>query len=58
MELRLGFAPQMIDNQIFVNALDLRKTVQPLLIAGATWPARTNRIIVLDPGHGGEDSGT
>src|SRR4029077_5890806 len=30
LELRLGFAAQMIDNQIFVNALDLRKTVQPL----------------------------
>ena len=58
MELRLGFAPQMIDNQIFVNALDLRKTVQPLLVAGLTWPAKTNRIIVIDAGHGGEDSGT
>jgi N-acetylmuramoyl-L-alanine amidase len=58
MELRLGFAPQMIDNQIFVNALDLRKTVQPLLNADTIWPVRTNRIIVIDPGHGGEDSGT
>jgi N-acetylmuramoyl-L-alanine amidase len=58
MELRLGFAPQMIDNQICVNALDLRKTVQPLLNADSIWPARTNRIIVIDPGHGGEDAGT
>jgi N-acetylmuramoyl-L-alanine amidase len=58
MELRLGFAPQMIDSQIFVNALDLRKTIQPLLNADTIWPTRTNRIIVIDPGHGGEDSGT
>jgi N-acetylmuramoyl-L-alanine amidase len=58
MELRLGFAPQMIDNQICVNAVDLRKTVQPLLNADAIWPAKTNRIVVIDPGHGGEDSGT
>jgi len=57
MELRLGFAPQMIDNQIFVHALDLKKTVQPLLNADTIWPVRTNRIIVIDPGHGGEDSG-
>ena len=58
MELRLGFAPQMIDNQMFVNAVDLRKTVQPLLNAETIWPVRTNRIIVIDAGHGGEDSGT
>jgi N-acetylmuramoyl-L-alanine amidase len=58
MELRLGFAPQMIDNQICINALDLRKTVQPLLNVERTWPAKTNRIIVIDPGHGGEDAGT
>lgn len=57
VELRLGFAPQMIDNQIFVNALDLKKTVQPLLSTGTLFPARTNRIIVIDPGHGGENAG-
>ena len=57
LELRLGFAPQMIDNQIFLNALDLRKTVQPLLSGGSICPAKTNRVIVVDAGHGGEDSG-
>jgi N-acetylmuramoyl-L-alanine amidase len=58
LELWLGFAPQMIDNQIFVNALDLKKTVQPLLSAGAMYATRTNRLIVIDPGHGGENAGT
>jgi N-acetylmuramoyl-L-alanine amidase len=57
MELWLGFAPQMIDNQLFVHALDLKKTVQPLTSANTVWPARTNGVIVIDAGHGGEDSG-
>jgi N-acetylmuramoyl-L-alanine amidase len=57
MELWLGFAPQMIDNQLFVHALDLKKTVQPLLSAGTICPTRTNGVIAIDPGHGGEDSG-
>jgi len=57
LDLRLGFAPQIIDNQIFVNALDLKKTVQPLLATGTIFPARTNRVIVIDPGHGGENAG-
>src|SRR5437899_7105700 len=57
MELRLGFAPRMIDNPIFLNALDLRKTVEPLLSGGSICPAKTNRVIVVDAGHGGEDSG-
>jgi N-acetylmuramoyl-L-alanine amidase len=57
LELRLGFAPQMIDSQIFVHGLDLNKTVQPLLISGMVFPAKTNRVVVIDPGHGGEDAG-
>jgi N-acetylmuramoyl-L-alanine amidase len=57
LELWLGFAPQMIDNQIFVNALDLKKTVQPLLNAGGICQVKTNRAIVIDPGHGGENAG-
>lgn len=57
LELWLGFAPQMIDNQIFVNALDLKKTVQPLLSASTIGALKTNRLIVIDPGHGGENAG-
>jgi N-acetylmuramoyl-L-alanine amidase len=57
MELRLGFAPQMIDNQIFVNRLDLKKTVQPLLTRDPICAAKTNRVVVIDPGHGGENAG-
>ena len=31
LEIRLGFNPQMIDGQIFVHALDVRKNFEPLL---------------------------
>jgi N-acetylmuramoyl-L-alanine amidase len=58
MELRLGFAPQMIDGQPYLHALDLRKTLLPLL-AGNPAPCLSGTpVIVLDPGHGGSDSGT
>jgi len=57
LEVLLGFAPQWIDGQLFLHALDLRKNVAPLL-QPAGLPSKTNRIIVLDPGHGGSDAGT
>ena len=56
LEIRLGFAPQMIDGQVFVHALDARKNFEPLL-RGLDLPARTNRVIVIDPGHGGSNPG-
>jgi len=58
LELRLGFAPQMIDAQPFVHALDLKKTVQPLLAGIRPGCLSGNPIIVIDPGHGGENTGT
>ena len=57
IELRLGFAPQMIDSQFFVHQLDVRKTVEPLLSERQGLNA-SNRSLVIDPGHGGTDSGT
>jgi N-acetylmuramoyl-L-alanine amidase len=61
LEVRLGFAPQMIDSQPFVHALDLEKSIEPLLdSAAACLPGsfRANPVIVIDPGHGGENVGT
>jgi len=58
LEVRLGFAPQMINNQAFVHHLDLEKTVEPLLASPPLALLRTNPIIVIDPGHGGENAGT
>jgi len=56
-EFRLGFAPQLIDGQLFLHALDLRKHVEPLVHLSAPL-ATTGKVIVLDPGHGGSDPGT
>jgi N-acetylmuramoyl-L-alanine amidase len=56
-EFHLGFEPQMIGGQPYMHALDLEKNVQPLLREQEV-PAKTNRVIVIDPGHGGLNSGT
>jgi N-acetylmuramoyl-L-alanine amidase len=68
LELRLGFSPQLIDGQPFVHRLDLLKTIVPLMglppaglgpgAAGSSPRSGALPVIVLDPGHGGEDSGT
>jgi len=57
VEFRLGFAPQLIDGQLFVHALDLHKNLEPLLRAVAP-SATMGRVIVIDPGHGGPSPGT
>lgn len=57
LEILLGFAPQLIDGQVFVHGLDLQKNLEPLLL-GAPLTFGTNRVIVIDPGHGGSNTGT
>jgi N-acetylmuramoyl-L-alanine amidase len=56
-EIHLGFAPEFIDGQVFVHGLDLEKNLEPLL-CGPPLTFSTNRIIVIDPGHGGSNVGT
>jgi N-acetylmuramoyl-L-alanine amidase len=58
MELRLGFAPQLIDGQPYLHSLDLNKTVHPLVLSGSGLSLNQNSVIVIDPGHGGENAGT
>ena len=53
----LGFEPQMAGGQMFVHALDLEKNLKPLL-RPFDFPGKTNRVIVIDPGHGGRNTGT
>jgi len=55
--LHLGFQPEIADNQVFVYGLDLQKNIEPLLV-DAPPALGTNRIIVIDPGHGGMNGGT
>ncbi len=57
LDVRLGFAPQLIDEQPYAHALDLSKVLEPLLLGSRFCPSAC-RVIVIDPGHGGENSGT
>ena len=57
VNLHLGFAPEIIDDQVFIYGLDLQKNVEPLLLGEPT-AFGTNRVIVIDPGHGGINGGT
>jgi N-acetylmuramoyl-L-alanine amidase len=56
LEYGLGFAPRLIRGLPYVHSIDARKTLQVLL--GVLWPLPSkSRTIVIDPGHGGRDSG-
>lgn len=57
LQYGLGFAPRLFKGLPYVHALDARKTFQALASVFFQLPA-TNRTIVIDPGHGGRDSGT
>ena len=56
LEHWLGFAPKANHGQLELHVLDLEKNLAPLMIGAQGWLA-TNRVIVIDPGHGGEDTG-
>jgi len=58
LEVRLGFAPEILNGQPCVHVLDLKKTLEPLLMGTCLSFLKTNPTIVIDPGHGGQDSGT
>lgn len=57
IQFHLGFPPQLFGNQPYVHSLDLAKNIQPLL-RPLVLPPNSNRIIVIDPGHGGSNLGT
>lgn len=57
MSVHLGFAPEMVDGQIFVHGLDINKTLSPLLVEAPPNLA-PHRSIVIDAGHGGINGGT
>ena len=57
IEIHLGFAPEFIDGEVFLHGLDLQKNLEPLLCEPPL-TFGTNRVIVIDPGHGGINLGT
>jgi N-acetylmuramoyl-L-alanine amidase len=54
INLSLGFPPRMTNEIPFIHSLDLSNNFTPLV---ASFPPRNGRILVLDPGHGGENLG-
>jgi N-acetylmuramoyl-L-alanine amidase len=58
VEIHLGFGPQIIDGQLFVQGRDLQENLEPLLCDPPLALPQANRVIVIDPGHGGMNSGT
>jgi N-acetylmuramoyl-L-alanine amidase len=58
LEVRLAFAPQNMGGQLCIHTLDLKKNLEPLVLGAPLSFLTTNLTIVIDPGHGGEDSGT
>jgi N-acetylmuramoyl-L-alanine amidase len=57
LEYGLGFAPRLIRGLPYIHSIDAQKTLQALLSVLWPLPLKT-RMIVIDPGHGGRDSGT
>lgn len=57
LELRLGFEPRLVNDEPALHTLDLQKNLLPLL-SGTSAPPAGPHVIVIDPGHGGKDSGT
>jgi N-acetylmuramoyl-L-alanine amidase len=44
--------------QLWITARDVLKTIDPVLRQGRSRSPSTIRLVVLDPGHGGSDTGT
>jgi N-acetylmuramoyl-L-alanine amidase len=57
VEINLGFTPEIIDGEVCMNELDLQKNLEPLLCEPPI-TFGTNCVIVIDPGHGGSNTGT
>lgn len=53
----LGYPPEIVDNEVFVQDVDLRKNLDPLLL-DPPLALPPGGLIVIDPGHGGMNGGT
>lgn len=56
-KFHLGFAPAATNGMPFIHSLDAEKNLTPLLQVNLPVP-RGRGVIVLDPGHGGNEVGT
>lgn len=55
MQFHFGYPPILINGHPYVHRLDIGKNLNALLEAPQNYS--TNRVIVIDPGHGGRDKG-
>lgn len=58
IDVMLGHLPQFVGGDPCLHRLDFQKTLYPLLWQEAIPLVGTNRVIVVDAGHGGKDVGT
>jgi len=56
LELWLGYPPHMINGELCLHSVDAEKNLAPL-VRKREPEGLTNRVIVLDPGHGGDNLG-
>lgn len=57
MAVQLGFVPREQGGKLLLHVLDLRKNLQPLMET-LHLPPWGQRVVVIDPGHGGGNKGT
>jgi N-acetylmuramoyl-L-alanine amidase len=57
INLGLGFGPGTRDGNMVVHSIDVLKNFYPLALGTFAIP-KTQRVLVLDPGHGGSDPGS
>ena len=56
LTIALGFSPRLMDGETYLNSLEVKKTLDPLF-STHPWPSNQLHILVLDPGHGGTNTG-
>lgn len=57
VSVSLGFPPKLVQGELLVRDLDLKNTLEPLLEMPRAPDSARPRTIVIDPGHGGDDTG-
>jgi N-acetylmuramoyl-L-alanine amidase len=57
INIGLGYVPAVRQGQMVVHSVDVLKNFYPLSVGLFTLP-KTNRVLVIDPGHGGSDPGS
>jgi N-acetylmuramoyl-L-alanine amidase len=57
LTLWLGYEPLLVDGKPCLHERDVAKNLEPLLLQAPSWKAGKD-LIVIDPGHGGGNTGT